>query len=129
MASLPPQEIKALSRIMDELDYYQILNLERDATTSQVREAFYNEEYDQLAEENDNFEWHLALSEPQEEDNWTGLTGFIHQVLFDQYLKDHPSPEDCEYYICGPPMMNDAVIAMLIDLGVENDNIMFDDFG
>jgi Na+-transporting NADH:ubiquinone oxidoreductase subunit F len=94
-----------------------------------LREAFYIDHFDKIAEEFENFEWHLALSEPQAEDNWAGLQGFIHQVLFDNYLKDHKSPEDCEYYICGPPMMNDAVIAMLIDLGVENDNIMFDDFG
>jgi Na+-transporting NADH:ubiquinone oxidoreductase subunit F len=94
-----------------------------------LREAFYVEDFDSIAAENENFEWHLALSEPQEEDNWTGQKGFIHQVLFDNYLKDHPSPEDCEYYICGPPMMNDAVIKMLTDLGVEHENILFDDFG
>ena len=94
-----------------------------------LRESFYNDHFDKIAEDFDNFEWHLALSEPQPEDHWTGLAGFIHQVLYDNYLKDHKSPEDCEYYICGPPMMNDAVIAMLIDLGVENENIMFDDFG
>ncbi|MGD9660732.1 MAG: NADH:ubiquinone reductase (Na(+)-transporting) subunit F [Porticoccaceae bacterium] len=94
-----------------------------------MRECFYNEEYDQLAAENDNFEWHLALSDPQPEDNWTGLTGFIHNVLYEQYLKDHPAPEDCEYYMCGPPMMNAAVIKMLEDLGVEKDNILLDDFG
>ncbi len=94
-----------------------------------LREAFYVEEFDQISAENENFEWHLALSEPLEEDNWSGDRGFIHQVLYDNYLKDHPEPEDCEYYICGPPMMNDAVIQMLIDLGVEPENIMFDDFG
>ncbi|MFT5443532.1 MAG: Na+-transporting NADH:ubiquinone oxidoreductase subunit F [Myxococcota bacterium] len=94
-----------------------------------LREAFYVEDFDKIAEENENFEWHLALSEPQPEDNFEGLTGFIHQVLYDNYLKDHRSPEDCEYYICGPPMMNNAVMAMLVDLGVENENIMFDDFG
>jgi Na+-transporting NADH:ubiquinone oxidoreductase subunit F len=94
-----------------------------------LREAFYVEDFDAIASENDNFEWHLALSEPLSEDEWTGLTGFIHQVLFDNYLKDHPAPEDCEYYICGPPMMNDAVIKMLTDLGVEPENILFDDFG
>jgi Na+-transporting NADH:ubiquinone oxidoreductase subunit F len=94
-----------------------------------LREAFYVEDFDAIAAENENFEWHLALSEPQEEDNWTGLTGFIHQVLYDNYLKDHEAPEDCEYYICGPPMMNDAVIQMLTDLGVEPEHIMFDDFG
>jgi len=94
-----------------------------------LREAFYVEDFDAIQAENENFKWHLALSEPQEEDNWTGETGFIHQVLFDNYLRDHPSPEDCEYYICGPPMMNDAVIKMLTDLGVEPENILFDDFG
>jgi Na+-transporting NADH:ubiquinone oxidoreductase subunit F len=94
-----------------------------------MREAFYVEEYDQLAAENPNFEWHLALSDPQPEDNWTGLKGFIHQVLFEQYLKNHPAPEDCEFYMCGPPMMNAAVIKMLEDLGVERDNILLDDFG
>jgi Na+-transporting NADH:ubiquinone oxidoreductase subunit F len=94
-----------------------------------LREMFYAEEYDQLAAENDNFEWHVALSDPQPEDNWDGLTGFIHNVLFEQYLKDHPAPEDCEYYMCGPPMMNAAVIQMLTDLGVEPENIMLDDFG
>jgi Na+-transporting NADH:ubiquinone oxidoreductase subunit F len=94
-----------------------------------LREAFYVEDFDSIAAESDNFQWHLALSEPLEEDRWTGKTGFIHQVLYDDYLKDHPAPEDCEYYICGPPMMNDAVIQMLTDLGVEPDNILFDDFG
>ncbi|MGB1191663.1 MAG: NADH:ubiquinone reductase (Na(+)-transporting) subunit F [Pseudomonadales bacterium] len=94
-----------------------------------MREAFYVDEYDTLEAENDNFNWHLALSDPLPEDNWEGLTGFIHQVLFDNYLKDHPAPEDCEYYMCGPPMMNSAVISMLLDLGVEPENIMLDDFG
>lgn len=94
-----------------------------------LREAFYVEDFDGIAAENENFQWHLALSEPLPEDNWTGYTGFIHQVLYDNYLKEHPAPEDCEYYICGPPMMNTAVINMLLDLGVEQENIMFDDFG
>ncbi len=94
-----------------------------------LREAFYIDHFDAIAKDNKNFDWHLALSEPLEEDNWSGYVGFIHQVLFENYLKDHPSPEDCEYYICGPPMMNDAVINMLHDLGVENENILFDDFG
>ena len=94
-----------------------------------LREAFYVEDFDAIAAENENFEWHLALSEPQPEDKWTGLSGFIHQVLYDNYLKDHPAPEDCEYYICGPPMMNDAVMQMLDELGVEPENIRFDDFG
>jgi len=94
-----------------------------------LREMFYVDDFNKLAEENDNFEWYVALSEPQPEDNWTGYTGFIHQVLYDNYLKDHPAPEDCEYYMCGPPMMNSAVINMLEDLGVEHENIMLDDFG
>jgi Na+-transporting NADH:ubiquinone oxidoreductase subunit F len=94
-----------------------------------LRELFYQDEYDLLQEENPNFKWHIALSDPQPEDNWNGLTGFIHNVLYEQYLKDHPAPEDCEYYMCGPPMMNAAVIKMLKDLGVEDDNIMLDDFG
>ncbi len=94
-----------------------------------MREAFYVEEYDQLQADNANFDWHLALSDPQPEDNWDGLTGFIHNVLYENYLKDHDAPEDCEYYMCGPPMMNAAVIAMLKDLGVEDENILLDDFG
>jgi len=94
-----------------------------------LRELFYQDEYDQLAAENENFEWHVALSDPQPEDNWEGLTGFIHNVLLEEYLKNHPAPEDCEYYMCGPPMMNAAVINMLKELGVEDENIMLDDFG
>jgi Na+-transporting NADH:ubiquinone oxidoreductase subunit F len=94
-----------------------------------LREMFYLEDFDTLQKQNENFKWHYALSEPLDEDNWTGLTGFIHQVLYDNYLKDHPAPEDCEYYMCGPPMMNSAVIKMLDDLGVEPENIMLDDFG
>ena len=94
-----------------------------------LREMFYVEDYDQLAAENAHFDWHVALSDPQPEDNWDGLTGFIHNVLYEQYLKNHPAPEDCEYYMCGPPMMNAAVIKMLTDLGVEPDNILLDDFG
>ncbi|MDP4789124.1 MAG: NADH:ubiquinone reductase (Na(+)-transporting) subunit F [Haliea sp.] len=94
-----------------------------------LREMFYVEDYDQLAADNDNFEWHVALSDPQPEDNWDGLTGFIHNVLFEEYLKNHPAPEDCEYYMCGPPMMNAAVVRMLTDMGVEPENILLDDFG
>ena len=94
-----------------------------------LREMFYVEDYDMLQRENDNFNWHVALSEPLPEDNWEGYKGFIHQVLYDNYLKDHPAPEDCEFYICGPPMMNSAVINLLLDLGVEEENILFDDFG
>ncbi|MCC6797536.1 MAG: NADH:ubiquinone reductase (Na(+)-transporting) subunit F [Candidatus Hydrogenedentes bacterium] len=94
-----------------------------------LREAFYVEDFDMIQRENENFKWHLALSEPLPEDNWTGYVGFIHQVLYENYLKNHPAPEDIEYYICGPPMMNSAVIKMLHDLGVEDENILFDDFG
>ena len=94
-----------------------------------LREMFYTEEYDKLALEHDNFEWHVALSDPLPEDNWEGYTGFIHQVIHDQYLHNHAAPEDCEYYMCGPPMMNAAMIKMLRDLGVEDENIMLDDFG
>jgi Na+-transporting NADH:ubiquinone oxidoreductase subunit F len=94
-----------------------------------AREVFYQEDFDGLASENENFDWHIALSDPQPEDNWDGLTGFIHNVLFEQYLKDHEAPEDCEYYMCGPPMMSAAVIHMLKDLGVEDENILLDDFG
>jgi Na+-transporting NADH:ubiquinone oxidoreductase subunit F len=94
-----------------------------------LREMFYVEDFNQLQAENGNFTWHIGLSEPLPEDNWTGYTGFIHNVLYENYLKNHPSPEDCEYYLCGPPMMNTAVIKMLLDLGVERENIMLDDFG
>lgn len=93
------------------------------------REMFYVEDYDGLAAEFPNFEWHVALSDPQPEDNWEGYTGFIHNVLYEEYLKDHPAPEDCEFYMCGPPVMNAAVINMLKSLGVEDENILLDDFG
>ncbi|WP_144210494.1 NADH:ubiquinone reductase (Na(+)-transporting) subunit F [Shewanella donghaensis] len=93
------------------------------------REMFYVEDFDGLAAENENFKWHVALSDPQAEDNWDGYTGFIHNVLYENYLRDHDAPEDCEYYMCGPPMMNAAVIGMLKDLGVEDENILLDDFG
>lgn len=94
-----------------------------------LRETFYVEEFNQLAAEFDNFTWHLALSDPLPEDNWTGYTGFIHNVVYEHHLKNHPAPEDCEFYMCGPPMMNAAVIKMLKDQGVEDENIMLDDFG
>jgi len=94
-----------------------------------LREMFYTEEFDALAQQHENFSWHVALSEPQPEDNWKGLVGFIHQVLYDSYLAGHPAPEDCEYYICGPPLMNDAVFKMLDSLGVEQESILYDDFG
>ena len=92
------------------------------------RELFYVDEFDKLAEEHENFEWHVALSD-QNIEGWEGYTGFIHNVLHDEYLGAHPAPEDCEYYMCGPPMMNAAVIQMLEDMGVERDNIFLDDFG
>ena len=93
------------------------------------RETFYVEDFDMLAREHDNFAWHVALSDPQPEDHWQGYAGFIHDVLYENYLKDHPAPEDCEYYMCGPPMMTIAVIQMLESLGVERENILLDDFG
>jgi Na+-transporting NADH:ubiquinone oxidoreductase subunit F len=93
------------------------------------REMFYTEEYDALEEKYENFSWHVALSDPDPKDNWDGYTGFIHQVIHDQYLKYHEAPEDCEYYMCGPPMMMDACFKMLDDLGVEPEAIKFDDFG
>lgn len=93
------------------------------------REMFYVEDFDTLQAEHDNFAWHVALSDPQPEDDWTGYTGFIHQVLYEEYLKDHPAPEECEYYLCGPPMMNSAVINLLDSLGVEKEHIMLDEFG
>jgi len=94
-----------------------------------LHEAFYVDEFNKLAAQHNNFDWHLALSEPLPEDNWDGPTGFIHNVLFDNYLKDHTAPEDCEYYMCGPPVMNAAVISMLDAQGVDPENIMLDDFG
>ncbi len=93
------------------------------------REMFYVEDFDMLAKENDNFEWHVALSDPLPDDNWDGYKGFIHNVLYEEFIKNHPAPEDCEFYMCGPPIMNTSVINMLIDNGVEPENIMLDDFG
>ena len=114
-------------------DQFRRLGTDRKASfwcgARSYREAFYVEDFDKIQAENPNFKWHLALSEPLPEDNWTGYTGFIHQVLHDKYLKDHPSPEDIEYYLCGPPMMISACINMLDGLGVEPENIAFDDFG
>lgn len=94
-----------------------------------LKEMFYVDEFDALADKYDNFEWHVALSDPLPEDDWEGDTGFIHNVLYENYLKSHEAPEDCEFYMCGPPMMNKAVIDMLLDLGVEPENIALDDFG
>ena len=94
-----------------------------------LREAFYEEDFDRLQAQHENFRWTLALSDPAPEDAWSGPTGFIHQVVLDAYLADHPAPEDVEYYLCGPPMMAQAVVAMLDELCVSPDNIFFDDFG
>jgi Na+-transporting NADH:ubiquinone oxidoreductase subunit F len=93
------------------------------------QEVFYDDEFEQLADEHPNFDFHVALSEPQPEDEWTGKVGFIHQVLYDSYLGAHPAPEDVQYYLCGPPLMISAVVDMLDNLGVEQSNIHFDDFG
>lgn len=94
-----------------------------------LREVFYEDEFRAIEKEFPNFRFHLALSEPLPEDNWKGLTGFIHKVLLDNYLSKHEEPEDIEYYFCGPPVMNNAVIKMLDSLGVPQENISFDDFG
>ncbi len=93
------------------------------------RELFYVDQFRAIEKDFPNFQFNIALSEPLPEDNWDGYVGFIHQVLLENYLKNHPSPEDIEYYICGPPMMNAAVFKMLDDLGVEKENIAYDDFG
>lgn len=118
------------SHIFDQLNR---LNTKRKVSfwygARSKREMFYVEDFDMLAKENENFEWHVALSDPQPEDNWEGYTGFIHNVILENYLANHEAPEDCEYYMCGPPMMNAAVIGMLKDLGVEDENILLDDFG
>ena len=93
------------------------------------REMFYVEDFDMLQRENENFKWHVALSDPLPEDEWTGYTGFIHNVLFEEFIKNHPAPEDCEFYMCGPPIMNSSVINMLLANGVDRENIFLDDFG
>ncbi len=93
------------------------------------REIFYEEDFREIEKQFPNFSFHIALSEPKPEDHWRGYTGFIHQVIQDQYLKNHPQPEDVEYYLCGPPLMTAAAINMLDNLGVPEDNILFDDFG
>ena len=118
------------SHIFDQI---KRLNSKRKITfwygARSLREAFYREEFDELAARHDNFSWHLALSDPLPEDSWPGMVGFIHDVLYENYLKDHPAPEDCEYYMCGPPMMIAAVTRLLDELGVEEENVLFDDFG
>ena len=114
-------------------DLFKRINTERKVTYwyggRSMKEVFYKEEFEELAEKHDNFTFNLALSAPLPEDNWEGYTGFIHLVLYDNYLKDHPAPEDIDYYVCGPPMMLDSVQEMLDNLGVEPENIHFDDFG
>ncbi|MBX2811802.1 MAG: NADH:ubiquinone reductase (Na(+)-transporting) subunit F [Myxococcales bacterium] len=128
-------------------DQFRRLSTDRKVTfwygARSVQECFYVNDFDTLQKENPNFSWHIALSDKKPEDNWEdpqstgrkwlggneGYTGFIHNVLFEKYLKNHPSPEDCEYYLCGPPMMNTSVIDMLLSLGVEQENIALDDFG
>jgi len=94
-----------------------------------LRELFYIDQFKKIEKENPKFKFHIGLSEPLPEDNWTGYTGFIHQVIIDNYLKNHPEPEEIEYYLCGPPLMNDAVLKMLDDYGVPDEMIAFDDFG
>jgi len=94
-----------------------------------LNELFYSELFDGLADRFANFQWHVALSDPLPGDEWAGPTGFIHQVVYDAYLKAHHAPEDCEYYICGPPLMNAAIITMLRNLGVDESSISLDDFG
>ncbi|MEM9558586.1 MAG: NADH:ubiquinone reductase (Na(+)-transporting) subunit F [Acidobacteriota bacterium] len=114
-------------------DQFKRLDTDRKVTfwygARSLREAFYIEDFDSITADHPNFEWHLALSEPLEADNWTGATGFIHQVVLENYLAEHPAPEDIEYYLCGPPLMLKACMEMLDDLGVEKENILFDDFG
>ena len=94
-----------------------------------LRELFYTEDFRAIEKEFDNFSYHIALSDPLPEDNWDGLTGFIHQAVYDNYLSKHPEPEEIEYYLCGPPLMLQAVLKMLDELGVPEENIAFDDFG
>ncbi len=93
------------------------------------RELYYHQEFEQLAEQHDNFNWHVVLSEPEPDDRWEGPTGFVHNAIYEDYLSKHQTPEDCEYYLCGPPLMVRAVLSMLDDLGVDIDNIHYDDFG
>ena len=114
-------------------DQYKTKKTDRKATFwyggRSLRELFYIEEFQEIEKKNPNFKFHIALSEPKGEDNWKGYTGFIHQVIMDNYLKQHPEPEEIEYYLCGPPMMNQAVLKMLDDFGVPQEMIAFDDFG
>lgn len=93
------------------------------------RELYYHEEFEQLDKQHDNFGWHVVLSDPEPEDNWDGPTGFVHSAIYQDYLSSHKAPEDCEYYLCGPPLMVKAVLSMLDDLGVDLESIHYDDFG
>ncbi len=93
------------------------------------QEIIYQQDFDQLQKEHDNFEWHTVLSQPKPDDEWHGFTGYVHTVLFREYLNEHPAPEDCEYYLCGPPMLTASVVSMLDDLGVDPEDILFDNFG
>lgn len=114
-------------------DQFHTLKTGRKATFwyggRSMRELFYVDDFRAIEKDFPNFKFNIALSEPKPEDNWTGYTGFIHQVIIDNYLKNHAEPEEIEYYICGPPMMNQAVLKMLDDYGVPAENIAFDDFG
>ncbi len=114
-------------------DLYETKKTNRKATFwyggRSKRELFYQDHFEKIEKENPNFKFEVALSEPLPEDNWKGYTGFIHQVIYDNYLKNHAEPEDIEYYLCGPPMMNAAIMKMLDELGVPDEMIMFDDFG
>jgi Na+-transporting NADH:ubiquinone oxidoreductase subunit F len=94
-----------------------------------LRELFYVEEFREIEKNFPNFTFNIGLSEPLPEDNWDGYTGFIHNIIMDNYLKHHEEPEEIEFYLCGPPLMNDAVLKMLDEYGVPEENIAFDDFG
>ena len=115
------------------LDQYVTKKTDRKATFwyggRSLRELFYEEDFRKIEKDFPDFKFNIALSEPRPEDNWTGYTGFIHQVILENYLKNHPEPEEIEYYICGPPQMNKAVLQMLDDLGVPKEMIALDDFG
>lgn len=114
-------------------DQFETLHTNRKATFwyggRSKRELFYIDDFERIEENNPNFKFNIALSEPKPEDQWNGYTGFIHQVILNEYLSKHPEPEEIEYYLCGPPQMNDAVQKMLDEIGVPQENIAFDDFG
>ena len=93
-----------------------------------LRDALYREELEQLAAECDNFAWHLCLSRPESEDHWSGYVGYLHNFIYECHLKDHPAPEDCEYYLCGPRALSIGVLRLLYDLGVDQESIFYDNF-